>query len=71
MASSLSSGMGIWFEHQIVDLLRAVDFANANVITLVPTPEAKLYQMGFEAAIEAVARGFGVESARRQSRIRE
>lgn len=58
----LSSGMGIWFEQQIADLLRAVSSATTDVLQIVPTDEAKIYQAGFDAAITAMARGFGVES---------
>lgn len=66
----LASGNGIWFEQQIADLLRAVSSATNDVLQSVPTPEAKIYQAGFDAAIAAMARGFGVESTVSLSRTR-
>lgn len=54
----LASGMGIWFEQQIADLLRAVSSATNDVLQIVPT------------AITAMARGFGVESTVSLSRTR-
>lgn len=62
MKTDYSNNMGIWFEQGILDALRAVSFASNSVTSLVPTPEAKIYQKGFDAAIIAMAHAFGVQA---------
>ena len=51
----LSSGMGIWFEQHLKDLLIATRQTAAGITTLLNTEQAALYQRGFDDAINAVA----------------
>ncbi len=56
-------GLGIWFRGQIEDALIAVDMANLEMARHVDTPEMRLYRLGYEAAILAVAAFFGIHYA--------
>ncbi len=58
-------GLGIWFRDQIEDALMAVDMANLEVARHIDTPEMRLYRLGYEAAIQAVAAVFGIRYAAR------
>ncbi len=60
MKKRLSSGIGVWFEKEIENALKAIDFANKDVSELVPTPEMQVYRQGYQAAINAMAASFGV-----------
>lgn len=54
------SGSGIWFADDIENILTAVDEANLDVARHVDTPEMRVYRLGYEAAIEAIATAFGI-----------
>ncbi len=54
------SGLNCWFRDDINNALRAIDSANAEVFSLVNTPEMQLYRRGYEAAIRAMAEAFGI-----------
>ena len=56
----LASNMGIWFEQDIQNLLRAAQVTSLAATTLAGTPEAETFQRGFDDAIKALAIGFGV-----------
>ena len=60
MEKRLASGIGVWFEQEIENALRAIDIANEDVANLVPTPEMQVYRKGYTAAINALAATFGV-----------
>lgn len=60
MEKRLASGIGVWFEQEIENALRAVDLANEDVASLVPTAEMQIYRRGYVAAINALAATFGV-----------
>ena len=55
--TKLASGMGIWFEQQLVDMLTALRQTSGGITTLLNTEQAQLYQAGFDAAINAMAVG--------------
>jgi hypothetical protein len=55
-----TQGLRVWFRDEIEASLLAVDGANRDIAQHITTPEMALYRRGFEAAIEAVARSFGI-----------
>lgn len=55
----LASGIGVWFEQEIENALRAADLANADVASAVPTREMEIYRSGYMAAINTLSAAFG------------
>lgn len=60
MAAETATGIGVWFRDEIEAIIRAVDVANMDVARHIETPEMRLYRLGYEAAIDALATAFGV-----------
>ena len=56
-----------WFPDEIANTLRAVAISNGDIADAINTPEMALYRRGFDAAIAAIAAGFGVDCPRRDS----
>jgi hypothetical protein len=56
----LASGIGVYFEKEIENALRAVDEANNDIAKVINTREMDIYRKGFSAAIDAVAVTFGL-----------
>lgn len=54
-----------WFPDEIANTLRAVAMSNSDIADAIDTPEMALYRRGFDAAIAAIAAGFGVDCPRR------
>jgi hypothetical protein len=54
------SGFSCWFRDDINNALRAIDLANAEVFTVINTPEMRLYRRGYEAAVRSMAEAFGI-----------
>jgi len=54
---------GIWFVDDIENILVAVDEANLDIARRIDTPEMRVYRLGYEAAVEAIAKAFGITYA--------
>ncbi len=55
-----SSRLNVWFKDDIQNALRAIDSANAELFSVVNTPELQIYRRGYEAALRAMAEAFGL-----------
>ena len=51
-----------WFPDEIENVLRSVTQANGDLADAIDTPEMALYRRGFDAAVLAIATGFGVDA---------
>lgn len=56
----LSSNMGIWFEQELQDVLRAILQTSTGITDHVLNEKATIYQAGFTAAVQAIAVALGV-----------
>jgi len=64
MAKQRLNGIGVWFSEEIENALRGIDAANLSVAQHIDTSEMKMYRLGYEAAIEAMAAVFGIRYIR-------
>lgn len=64
MARQSPSGIGVWFKEEIENTLQAIDTANLDIAQHIDTPEMEMYRRGYEAAMEAVSRAFGIQYSR-------
>lgn len=53
-----------WFPDEIENAIKAVDQANYDVAQHIPTPEMRMYRLGYEAAIDAMVTAFGLDYRR-------
>lgn len=51
----------VFLREDIQSILRAIDFANAELARHLPDPEIAIYRAGFQAALSSVARAFHVD----------
>lgn len=58
-----------WFPDEIANTLLAVAMSNGDIADAINTPEMALYRRGFDAALAAVAAGFGIDYLRHSSGI--
>ena len=58
--TNLSSGIGVWFEQEIENVIRSIDESNSDVADAIPTAEMAVYRRGFRAAVNAMAVAFGL-----------
>ncbi|MBC8492377.1 MAG: hypothetical protein H8D43_01225 [Chloroflexi bacterium] len=63
MAHNNPNDTDIWFVDDIENILIAVDKANLDIARHIDTPEMRVYRLGYEAAIGAIASAFGIAYA--------
>jgi len=67
MYGEQETGLGIWFQDGIENILLAIDEANLDMVSRFDAPEVRIYRQGFAAAISAVATAFGIRYAPSQT----
>lgn len=54
-----------WFPDEVFNVLQSVALANGDLADAIDTPEMALYRRGFDAAVAAIAAGFGIDAPQR------
>ena len=60
MASQNNMRTEVYVRDDIENVLRAIDRANCDLLTLLGSTEADIYRSGFVAALQAVATAFSI-----------
>lgn len=58
-----------WLVDELANVMQSITVVSADLTSAIDTPEARLYERGFDAALTAVSTALAIDPPRRPQRI--